>query len=323
MRAMVVPEYGGPDVFELQDVPEPEPGPGEVSVSVEFAGVNFTDVRNRRGDGAGELPLIPGVEAAGRVRRLGEGVSGMEVGEPVAVWPGGHAYAEVVVADARRVFPLPDELVGEPVSGGLPVIVPVALLLLRWAARVQPDESMLVHGASGGVATALVQATDVFDLGPVYGTVSTGEKQEYSRNYPYADVFIRSEFPERLAEATDGRGVDIAFDPIGGETRRRSFEALAPFGRLVHFGNASHEPEVPPDAVDMRARGLGYIGYSAAQHFWRDPEGTRPVFLEGIDLVASGDVEIDVTEVIPLDEAPRAHKLMGDRKHVGKMILAM
>lgn len=323
MRAMVVPRFGGPEVFEPAELPEPEPGPGQVSISVEFIGVNFTDVRNRRGDGMGVPPMVVGVEVAGHIRRLGEGATGLEPGQAVTAGTGGHAYAEVVIADAGRVFPLPDSLVGDPVSATLSVVVPVSLLLLRQAARALPHESMLVHGASGGVGTALAQVAGVLGLGPVYGTVSTQAKADYASGFPFAGVFLRNGFVEGVKEATGGRGVDAVFDPIGGEARTRSFEVLAPFGRLVHFGNASLEPEVAPDAMEMRSRAIGYIGYSAAQHFSRDPEGTRPVFAEAIDLVASGRVRIDVTEVLRLDQAAEAHARIEAGEAMGKLVLAV
>ena len=167
MRAVVVPEYGGPEVLRLADLPEPEPGPGEVTITVRFAGVNFTDIRNRIGDGLGVVPFVPGVEVAGTVRRVGDGVTGLSPGQPVASLTRGHGYAEVVSAAADLTVPLPGNLAGRPESGGMFVTVPLALMLLRRVARVLPEETVLLHGAAGGVGTVTGQLARYWGLRPL------------------------------------------------------------------------------------------------------------------------------------------------------------
>jgi NADPH2:quinone reductase len=320
---MVIPEFGAPDVFELRDVAVPEPGPGEVSIDVRFSSVNFTDVRNRRGDGLGVPPMIPGIEVAGPIRGLGAGVEELSVGQEVVALCGGHGYAEVAISDARRVVPVPQPLIGAPVSCTTIGVVPSAINLLRAAGRVQPDETMLCHGASGGVGTALAQLVGHYGLGPVYGTVGRADKVDYAMSKGYADVFARDGFVDAVLAATGGRGVDVVFDPIGGEVRARSFEALADFGRLVHFGNASLEPEVVPPAVDLRARALGYIGYSGGQHAVRNMEEVRKTWVEGVELVGSGVVSLDVTATFPLEQAADAHRLLESGTATGKIVLTL
>lgn len=318
---MVVPRFGGPEVFECHDVAIPEPGPGEVSIDVAHVGVNFTDVRNRRGDGLGVPPMIPGIEVSGKIRALGSGVTGLTVGQPVSSLTGGHAYAEVAVAAADRVIATPPSLVGDPAAACMMGVVPTALNLLRLAGKVFPGESMLVHGASGGVGTVLVQVAHLLDLGPVFGTVSSQMKADYARSYGYSRVFLRERFEDEVMEATSGRGVDVIFDPVGGEVRARSFRALAPFGRLVHFGNASLDPEVVPDATWLRARCVGYVGYSGGQHAGLDPEGVARSWRQGVDLVATGSVKIDVTRIFALEEAGEAHRAIEAGEVVGKVVL--
>ncbi len=320
---MVIPAHGPPEVLEYCEVPDPAPGPGEVLIRVAFAGVNFTDVRNRRGDGLGIPPMIPGIEVAGVVTGVGPGVADLAEGTAVTALTGGHSYAEMVACDARRVLPLPPGLVGDPVSTTVMGVLPSALNLLRVAARARPDETMLIHGASGGVGTALVQAAAVLGLGPVHGTVSSPAKLQYAERYGFDGVHLRDGFVESLHAATGGRGVDVIFDPIGGEVRAHSFAALAPLGRLIHFGNASLEPEVVPPAVDLRARGLGYIGYSGGQHAMYDFESVRRTWIEGLDLVESGRVTIEVTRVLGLADAAEAHRLIESRSAVGKIVLAV
>src|SRR6202035_5948515 len=134
MRAVVVARFGGPEVLALSDLPEPHPGPAEVSISVEFAGVNYTDVRNRMGHGLGIPPFVPGVEVSGTVREVGSGVTTLGAGQPVAAFTRGHGYAEVALASEIFTVPLPDSLAVPPESAGLLVSVPVVLMLLPWAA---------------------------------------------------------------------------------------------------------------------------------------------------------------------------------------------
>jgi NADPH2:quinone reductase len=323
MRAVVVGEYGGPEVLRLADLPEPEPGPGEVTISVTFAGVNFTDVRNRIGDGLGVVPFVPGVEVAGTVRRVGDGVSGLSPGQPVAALTRGHGYAEVVRAAADLTVPLPENLVGRPESAGMLVTVPLALMLLRRVARVEPDETVLLHGAAGGVGAVCGQLARHWELRPLLGTASTAGKAEFARECGYGQVFGYSDFADGVLAATGGRGVDVVLDPVGGAVRARSFELLAPFGRLVTYSNISREPEVVPDANWMRARCVGYLGFSGGQLPLRDPALVRPSLVEAVELISSGAVTISVTSVFPLEQAAEAHRVFDRRAAVGKYILAL
>ena len=323
MRAVLVREYGGPEVLTLADVPEPEPGPGEVSVSVRFAGVNFTDVRNRIGDGLGVVPFVPGVEVAGTVRRLGPGVTGLREGQPVAALTRGHGYAEVATAAAELTVPLPAELAGRPESGGMLITTQLALMLLRRVARVAPDDTVLLHGAAGGVGSVTGQLARHYGLRPLLGTVSAPGKADFARRHGFAHVFGYGDFAARVLEVTGGRGVDVVLDPVGGQVRARSFELLAPFGRLVTYSNISREPEVVPDTGWMRARAIGYAGFSGGQLPQRAPELIRPALLEATELVRTGVLDIAVTAVCPLAQAADAHRVFERRAAVGKLILAV
>jgi len=321
MRAVVVPEYGGPEVLAVRELPEPEPGPGEVSIAVTFAGVNFTDVRNRIGDGLGAVPFVPGVEVAGTVRALGEGVTGLRPGQPVAALTRGHGYAEVVTAAAELTVPLPENLVGRPESGSMFVTMQLSLMLLRRVARVLPEETVLLHGAAGGVGTVIGQLARHWGLRPLLGTVSDPGKTDFARRNGYSHVYTYDEFDTGVLAETGGRGVDVVLDPVGGQIRARSFELLAPFGRLVTYSNISREPEVAPDAGWMRARCVGYAGFSGGQLPQRAPELVRPSLLEAAELISAGVIDIGVSAVFPLERAADAHRLFERRSAVGKLIL--
>ena len=323
MEAMLVPRFGPPDVFELVELADPVPEAGQVVVDVTFAGVNFTDVRNRRGDGLGVPPFVPGVEVGGRISAIGAGVAGLEVGMPVAASPGGRGYAAKVAVDAHRVYPLPQELDGRPESGAVTGSLPAAIRILRRGGRVRPGESVLVHGASGGVAVALAQVAALDGLGPVYGTAGTEAKRAFAARFPFAAVFPTDDFVDGVRAATGGAGVDVVFDPIGGRVRADSFEALARFGRLVHIGNASLEPETVPEATWLRAKEVAYVGYSSAQDHLHEPEPNDAIAREGLDLAGSGQVDPAVTEVHPLRDAALVHTAIEERRVLGKVVLAV
>jgi NADPH2:quinone reductase len=318
---VVVEEYGDPQVLQLRERPAPEPGPGELSVDVRYAGVNFTDVRNRVGDGLGRVPFTPGVEVSGRVRALGPGVTGFRVGQPVAAFTRGSGYAEVATAPAVFTVGITEELLGRPDSGGMLITVPVALMLLRRVARVTPDELILLHSAAGGVGTVAAQIATHSGLRPLVGTVGSLEKAGFAREHGFADVFTYEQFAKDVMEYSDGRGVDLVLDPIGGAVRAASFEILAPFGRLVTYSNISREPEVVPDADWMRARCVGYIGFSGGQFSARWPQAMRAALEESVTLVADGQVDLAVTGVFPLEEAAAAHEVFADRAARGKVVL--
>jgi NADPH2:quinone reductase len=323
MRAVVVPQFGGPEVLAVQDLPEPSPGPGEVSVSVAFAGVNYTDVRNRMGRGLGVPPFVPGVEVSGTVRQVGSGVTTLRAGQPVAAFTRGHGYADVVTASEAFTLPLPETLAGRPESAAMLVTLPLVLMLLQRVARVGRDDAVLLHGAAGGVGIVAGQLAQRLGLRPLLGTAGDAEKAEFARQHGYAAVFGYDDFDIQVPEVTGRPGVDVVLDPVGGSIRARSFGLLAPFGRLVSYSNICGEPETAPDAEWLRARCVGYVGFSAGQLSGRAPGVMRPVLEEAVSLVASGAVDVGVTGVYPLEQAADAHRVFEDRAARGKLVLAL
>ncbi len=323
MRAVVVSAFGGPEMLRVADVPEPRPGPGEVTVTVRFAGVNYTDVRNRKGDGLGRPPFIPGVEVAGTVRAVGAGVTSLRPGQPVAASTGGHGYAEVATASQARTIPITEELAGRPESAAMLITVPLVLMLLRRVARVTPQETVLLHSAAGGVGTVAGQLARRMGLRPLLGTAGDAGKAEYALRHGFGTVFGYDNFDTQVLAATDGRGVDVVLDPVGGDIRARSFPLVAVFGRLVSYSNISGEPETAPGAEWLRARCIGYAGFSAGQLPGRDPVALRPVLEEAAQLVGSGEIDPVVTGVYPLERAADAHRVFENRTASGKLVLAL
>jgi NADPH2:quinone reductase len=323
MRAIVVRELGGPEVLRLEDVAAPLPGAGEVAIDVEFIGVNFTDVRNRVGDGLGVVPFTPGVEVSGTVSSVGPGVESLAVGQRVAAFTRGHAYADVVIAAEIFTIALPDNLAGRPEAAGMLVTVPLALNVVERAARVLAGESVLLHAAAGGVGSIVGQLLRDLPGVRLWGTVGDLGKADFARGHGYTEVMTYADFDAQVARLTDGRGVDVVLDPVGGELQARSLEALAPFGRLVSYSNISRAPQTLPDAEWLRTRCIGYVGISNGQLSARAPELVRSGLERAVALVSSGAVHIDVTSVIPLERAAEAHQAFEARSAVGKFILAV
>ncbi len=323
MRAVVIEQYGGPEVVQIQERPAPEPGPDQVAIAVRFASVNFTDVRNRIGDGLGRVPFTPGVEVSGRVLSVGPGVEGFPVGQPVAALTRGSAHAEIAVAPATSTVAITEELAAKPESGAMLVALPLALLLLRKAAFIAPEDVVVVHSAAGGVGTALAQVAVADGREPLWGTVGSPAKAAFATAHGFGSVFSYEDFASAVLERTGGRGADVVLDPIGGTIRTASLEVLASFGRLVSYSNISRQPEPLPDAEWLRARCVACIGVSVGQLTARSPGAMRPFHDEAVRLVRDGVVDLAVTDVLPLEEAATAHRLFAERKAQGKLVLAV
>ncbi|NMI60125.1 MULTISPECIES: zinc-binding dehydrogenase [unclassified Streptomyces] len=325
MRAVEIQEYGGPEVLRVVETEAPTPGPGQVSIDVAYTGVNFADLK-ARADGyrVPALPFVPGLEASGRVRALGAGVTGLAVGQQVAALTQGGAYADVVVADAVTVFPLPPG-VDLRTGATLPTVLPTAYALIHTVGRLQPGETVLVQGAAGGVGTVLGQLASAAGAGAVLGVVSSEAKAEYAREHGYDEVFVTSSttpsFAKEVREATGGRGVDLALDPVGGETLRASLDSLAPFGRLVSFGNASGAQPWQVGQPDLYPLALSVSGFSILTLAQTSPTELRALTERAFRTVVDGVVSLPVTAEFALPDAAEAHRLMGTRTSTGKLLL--
>ena len=320
MRAVEFQEYGGPEVLKVVEAEVPEPGPGQVSVDVAYTGVNFADLK-ARGEGyrVPQLPFVPGLEASGRVRVLGEGVTGLSVGQEVTALTEGGAYAEVALANASTVFPVPAG-VGLRTAATLPTVLPTAYTLVHAVGRLQPGETVLVQGAAGGVGTVVGQLAKAAGAGAVYGVVSGAAKAAYAREYGYDEVFV-GEFTKAVREATGGRGVDLALDPVGGETFRGSLASLAVFGRLVSFGNASSAPAWNVGQPELYPSGVSVGGFSILTLAKTAPGELRSLAERAFAKAVDGTVSLPVTAEFGLEEAAEAHRLMGTRTSTGKLLL--
>jgi NADPH2:quinone reductase len=321
MRAIEIQEYGGPEVLKLVEAEAPAPGPGQVSIDVAYAGVNFADLK-ARSDGyrVPRLPYVPGLEVSGRVRATGEGVTDLTVGQEVTALTTGGAYADVAVADAVTVFPLPKGI-GLRTAATLPAALPTAYALVHSVGRLQPGETVLVQGAAGGVGTVVGQLAKAAGAGAVYGVVSGAAKAVYAREYGYDEVFVGEFEAAAVRAATGGRGVDLALDPVGGKTLRDTLASLAVFGRLVSFGNASSAEPWSVGQPELYPSGISVGGFSILTLAATAPARLRALAERAFATAVDGTVSLPVTAEFQLEEAAEAHRLMGSRVSTGKLLL--
>jgi NADPH2:quinone reductase len=323
MRATVVERYGDPDVLRLTELPEVWPGPGEVAVAVAFAGVNYAEVMARRGELAPfQPPFVPGLEVSGRVCALGPGVDGIEVGRPVSALTTRGGYAEVAIAPAALTYQLRDADDSTLMSGAaFPTIVPTGWALVHEVARLRRGESVLVQAAAGGVGTVAAQVARLAEGGRVLGVAGSERKAAYAESFGFDEVFGPDDWVQRALGATGGRGVDVVLDSIGGEVRRRGFEVLAPLGRLVCFGNASAVQEVGVPGSALRQEVKATMGWSITALAAREPQVVRRIARQALAHYEAGELRVDVTDVFPLAQAARAHRLIESRQAIGKLLL--
>ncbi|MDQ0578842.1 quinone oxidoreductase family protein [Streptomyces rishiriensis] len=321
MRAIEFQEYGAPEVLKVVRADIPEPGPGQVTVDAAYVGVNFADLKARtEGYRVPSLPFRPGLEVSGRIRAVGDGVQGLRPGQEVAALVDGGAYAEVVVADAVTVFPLPEGL-DLRTAATLPTVVPTAYALLHEVGRLRAGETVLVQGAAGGIGTVAGQLARAAGAGAVYGVVSSSAKAEHALRHGYDEVFTGDSFAADVRRATGGKGVDLVLDPVGGDTLRRGLDALAVFGRLVSFGNASGAEPWHVGQPELYARGRSVGGFSILGLAQSAPEALRALADRAFRTVSDGTVSLPVTAEFPLADAAEAHRLMGGRTSTGKLLL--
>ena len=323
MRAVVISEPGGPDVMRIEDVPDPVPGPDEVLVTIAAAGVNRADIMQRQGfypppPGA---PEYPGLECAGQVAAVGANVTDWEPGDQVCALLAGGGYAEQVAAPAVQLLPVPAG-VATPDSAALPEVACTVYANVFMAARLAPGETLLVHGGASGIGTAAIQ------LGRAHGatvicTAGSPAKLQRCRDLG-ADLAIdytREDFVRQVADFTGGRGADVILDIMGASYLPRNIAALAVGGRLAVIGlqgGATGELDL---GTMLRRRLTVHCASLRARPVAEKAKVVAAVRERVWPLIASGQVKPVIDTVLPLAEAPEAHRIMETGKHVGKILL--
>lgn len=323
MRAVQLSRFGEPEVLEIVDVPTPVPAPGEVLVRVRAAGINFFEVLMRQDRYAvtPDLPMIPGVEAAGVIEALGDSVASLAVGTRVAVplfaigQSGG--YAEYVAVNADCVVPLPDGLSFDDATA----LMVQGLTALHAVRRSPPkDRTVLVNAAAGGVGSLLLQLARDGGARRVIATVGSDEKRELALGLG-ADVALNYTLPdwtELVRAAAGGSGADVAYEFIGGAFTKASFDALAPCGELV-FGALGRFTLGSDDMEEMFVGNQSLKGFALLPLL--SPAGMNADLAWLFERAASGRLAVIQNSRFPLDQVAEAHRALEDRKTVGKVVL--
>jgi NADPH2:quinone reductase len=317
MKAARIHEFGAEDVIRYEDVPDPQPSTGQILIRVRAAGINRGDLGWRSGTYRErvQLPLIIGWDIAGTVEGLGADVDGPPLGTRVVARTPQGGYAELAVAPASQTVVIPDGVSFEQ-AAALPVAYLTAWCALKHQGALRAGQTCLVQAAASGVGVAGIQIAK--DAGArVFTTASTEEKLALGRRLG-ADVAINyttTDFVEVVMKETDGRGVDVVLESVGGDVLRRSFDVLARYGRLVSAGNSSRSP-APADLTQMLGRRLSLFGFYLGRE-----QGLEAALSELLDRVATGKIEAVIDRTFPLSETAEAHRYVASRANLGKVLL--
>jgi NADPH2:quinone reductase len=319
MRAICVSSYGGPEVLLLREMEEPRVRPGQARVRLAVAGVNFLDIYRRRGDMKVPMPYIPGMEGAGVVEEVGEGVQSVRPGDRVTFTNQTSTYAELASVPADSLIPLTDDISFEQ-GGALAMQGLTAHYLLHDFRPVKPGDTVLIHAAAGGTGLLLVQWAR--HLGArVIGTVSNKAKQDavYEAGAHHVVLYTEQDFHAETRRFTGGHGADLIIDGVGKSTFLKNLNAAALRGHIVFYGFSSGLPEpVAPGVLTVQSLTL-----SSAR--LRNHILTRAELLERaravMEGVRAGWLNLRFS-VLPLAEASEAHRRLEQRESMGKLLLA-
>ena len=322
MRALQVTALTGPDAVRVLDIDEPVDDGRHLIVDIAFAGVSFPDLLQTKGmyQIRPEPPFVPGVEAAGVVRSAPAG-SGFSPGDRVAVW-GMSLHAERVAVRPEQAFLLPDRM---SLAEGAALVLnyQTALFCLVDRGRLTAGESVLVMGAAGGVGTSAIQVAKGIGAGPVIGLVSTPDKADVARAAG-ADhtVLVSDTWKDDVVALTGGRGVDMTYDPVGGDRFLDGVRALASGGRLVVVGFAGGD--IPTIKVNrLLLRNTGIIGAAWGEAAAADPGLAPDLHRRLVELVEAGAITPPIGRVFPFDDAVAAFRSLEDRTATAKVLLEL
>ncbi|WP_214369869.1 NADPH:quinone oxidoreductase family protein [Pseudonocardia sp. H11422] len=319
MRAVQVVRLDGPAAVEVHDVPEPARGENEVLIDVRAAGVNFPDVLLTKGlyQYKPELPFVLGSELAGVVREAPDG-SALRPGDRVAAFSIYGGYAEVAAVDADRVLPLPDQ-VSFTAGACLPMNYLTAHFALLVRAQLRDGQTVLVQGAAGGVGTAVTQLARALGA-RVIAVVSSDAKAEVAKAAGAHETVAVDGFKDAVKELTDGHGVDLVVDPVGGDRFTDSLRSLAPFGRLLVVGFTGGDiPTVRVNRLllgNIDVAGVAWGGYALSR-----PGYVAQQWNELLPHLTAGRLDPLISETFPLEKAAEAIARIDERRVTGKVVL--
>ncbi|HML23201.1 MAG TPA: medium chain dehydrogenase/reductase family protein [Aggregatilinea sp.] len=338
MRQVVITKAGSPDVLRVVDVPLPEPGPGSVRIKTESIGVNFADLVGRLGlyPDAPKPPYVPGYEVAGRIDAVGSGVDASRLGEPVIALTRFNGYADAVCVPEAQAIPRPAKMSVEQ-AGGFLVSYLTAYASLVVMAGIKPHDRVLIHAAAGGVGLAAIDLCKVYGA-TIYGTASPA-KHDFlrARGVQFPIDYRSKDFETEVKRLTDGRGVQIALDAIGGKSWTKSYRSLSSTGRLVINGVTSLTPRSrrSPRAllrmafttpwlrfnpIALANDNKGVVGVNLGR-LWDETAMLREWVTQLFAWYDTGRIDIHIDRTFPLADAAAAHRYLHERRNTGKVVL--
>ena len=320
MRAVRVHKYGGAEVLTNEDIPIPAPKVGEARVKIEAIGLNFIDIYQRTGLYPMQIPFTLGMEGAGVVDAIGDGVTEVKVGDRVAYAMILGSYAEYAIVPAAKLAPLP-ATVDAKSAAALMLQGMTAHYLTHSTYRLQKDDTALIHAAASGVGLLLIQIAK--RLGArVIGTVGTEAKAQLAKQAGADEIILytQTDFLTEVKNLTDGKGVNVVYDSVGATTFDKSLDCLRPRGYLVLFGQSSG-PVAPVDPGKLAAKGSLFLTRPSLAHYMLD---RAELFRRANDLfhwTASGSLKLRIEKTYPLSDAAEAQRELEGRRTAGKVIL--
>lgn len=322
MRAIVCENWGDPDTLKLGELPAPGMGPGQVRIRMRAAGVNFADTVLVRGNyqEKPELPFAPGLEGAGEILEVADDVTAFKPGDRVMAVVSAGGFAEEAVCNASTVFALPAGM-DYPTAAAFPVAYGTSHLALVHRARLQPGETVLVLGAGGGVGLTAIECAKAMGA-TVIAAASSPEKlalaaergADHLINYTEAD--LRAE----LRKLTGGKGVDVVYDPVGGDLAQAAMRSMAWCGRFLVIGFASGDvPQFPGNY--LLVKNISIIGVYWGAYRTKEPETFRDGFAELTRWWTEGKLRPHVSKVFPLAQAPQALAMLENRQSTGRLVI--
>lgn len=321
MKAIRIEAAGGPDVMKLVEADVGKPGPGQVRVRQTAIGLNYIDTYHRSGLYPLPFPSGLGLEAAGVVEEVGEGVTSLSAGDRIAYGTGPiGAYAEVRNLPANRLVKLP-AAISDEAAAGMMLKGMTARYLLRATYVVKPGDTILLHAAAGGVGLIMSQWAKALGA-TVIGTVGSEAKVAIARAHGCDHVinYSTEDTVKRLRELTGGKGVPVVYDGVGKDTLMVSLDCLQPRGLMVSFGNASG-PVPPLDLLQLSAKGSLYVTRPTLNTYTASDADLQETAQDLVDVVASGKVKIPVNQRYALADVVQAHRDLESRKTTGTTVL--
>jgi NADPH2:quinone reductase len=320
MKAICFREHGGPEVLSYEELPDPQAGPGQVLIKMEAIGLNYIDTYHREGLYPVDLPCTPGVEGAGEVAALGEGVSGVSVGDKVAYAGAMGSYAELAAVPADRLVPLP-EGVSTEIGAAAMLQGMTAHYLSHGSYALKSGDTALIHAGAGGVGLLLIQMAKMRGA-RVLTTVSTDEKEALARGAGADEVIRYNElnFADEVMRLTQDQGVDVVYDSVGKSTFDQGLDVLRPLGYMVLFGQSSG-PVPPFDPGILNTKGSLFLTRPTMAHYIQTREALLTRAGDELNWISSGQLNLRIGARFALADTADAHRALQGRKTTGKVVL--